>query len=124
MADVIALIVAFICVWIVTVQLLKWSFEHDDDVMLLNMHDIRIKIIKYTPYKRYGVLLARYGEIEYTFIDKHLAFRDILEYNIGNYLFASIVTKVEGIILLDTVIYLTDVSENHYKHFDKWHTKL
>lgn len=120
MAGVIILIIAFICIWIVTVQLLKWSFEHDDDVMLRNMYDFRVKIIKYTRYKNYGALTARFGENEYLFVDKNFTYCDILEYNIGSYLFVSFTTKVEGIFLFETVMYLTDVRDNHYKQFDKW----
>jgi hypothetical protein len=120
MADVLILIIVFIGIWLVTVQLLKWSFENDDDVMLRNMHDFRVKIVRYTCYKKHGALTARYGGNEYVFIDKDFIFRDILEYNIGNFLFISFISKVEGIFLFETVMYLTDVRDGQYKHFDKW----
>lgn len=120
MVDLIILTIAFLGIWIVTVQLLKWSFEHDDDVMLLNMHDVRVKIVKYNYYKKYGALIARYGGTEYTFIDKKFKYEEIIQHNIGNYLFISFTSKIEGLFLFETVMYLTDVRENHYKHFDKW----
>jgi hypothetical protein len=120
MADLIALIVIFLLVWIITVQLLRWSFEHDDDVTLLNTYKFRVKIIEYTRKRNNGILIARYGGTEYVFIDKGCKFKDILEYNIGNFLFISFISKVKGILLIEQVMYLTDVSDHQYKHFDKW----
>ena len=116
----IILSIAFIGLWIITVQLLRGSFDHDDEVIDMNTHMYQVKVVKYIVYRKYGVLTALYGDTEYTFIDKHLKFRQILQNNIGEDLFITFMSRVEGIFLFYTTFYLLNVTKYEIKKRKRW----
>lgn len=120
MLEVIVISVIFILIWVLTVQLIKKSFEDDDEFIKLHTYDVDVEVINYTPYKKFGKLLAYVNNEEHEFIDNYLLHKHILENNIGKYVSIRFLSRVEGLFLFSTVLYVCEVSEYRFQHFSKW----
>lgn len=101
-------------------HLFKDAFEYDDDVSKANTIESNVKVISYTSYKRYGILIANYNGGEFEFKDDGLLYKDILEDNIGKFIKIRFINRIEGVFIFDSMFHILYVYENKYKHYDKW----
>ena len=119
MVNYIVISIITMVIWLVTMHIFKESFEYDDDVSKENTIESIVKVIAYTSYKRYGILLANYNGAEFEFRDYKLRFSEILESNIGNYVTLTFISRIEGILIFNTSFYIIGVSERR-KQYDNW----
>ena len=119
MVNYIVISIITMVIWLVTMHIFKESFEYDDDVSKENTIESIVKVIAYTSYKRYGILLANYNGAEFEFRDYKLRFSEILESNIGNYVTLTFISRIEGIFIFNTSFYIIGVSERR-KQYDNW----
>ena len=119
MINVIIISITFISIWILSIQLLMYSLSHDDDSLSANIFESRVKVIDYKPYRKFGKMTASLNGNEFEFIDDQLINQQIIERNIGNFITLEFMSKVKGLILFETVLYIISISEVS-KHYDKW----
>lgn len=110
--------ITFITIWILSVQILKGSLSHDDEVAKLSTFQSRVRVIDYKVYRKYGVMIGNLNGNEFEFIDDNLKFRHEIEPKIGDFITIIFLQRIEGLILFETVFHITDVII--HKQYHKW----
>ena len=111
----------FCTVWILSVYIIQKICDIDPEIRELNTRELTVKILDYIECIKYNKTTVDIDGVEYELIDVDKLYETEFCDNIGKYMKVTVESRIEGIIIIHPVYYITKPPQKLYNGAsNKW----
>ena len=121
MSEVFLATLLFCTVWILSVFITQKICDMDPEIRELNTRELIVKILDYIEGNKYNKSIVDIDDVEYELIDLDKLYETEFCDNIGKYMKVTVESRIEGIVIIRPVYYITKPPQKLYNgSSNKW----
>ena len=111
----------FCAVWVLSGFITQKICDIDPEIRAINTRELTVKILDYIECGEYNKSIVDIDTVEYELIDANKLYETEFCDNIGKYMKVTVESRIEGIIIIHPVYYITKSPQKLYNGLsNKW----